>query len=189
MSKKQTMGKCIKCNSEYSKGMKYCPVCGMKNKKPFYKQWWIILIIIIGVGFVISLFGSNNPEDNNAGKDGVKTQIDNDVVAEKEEGQKEIEKESDKTTELINGMRPEFKSAMDSYETFYDEYCEFMKTYNQNQTDLKMIAKYTEIMKKAVDMDEKFKAWDGSDLNNEELKYYIEVQSRVSQKLVDLAGN
>ncbi len=31
--------------------------------------------------------------------------------------------------ELVDGMRPEFKAAMDSYEEFYDDYCELMKKY------------------------------------------------------------
>lgn len=33
----------------------------------------------------------------------------------------------DSSTDLVNGMRPEFKEAMDSYEAFYDEYCAFKK--------------------------------------------------------------
>lgn len=39
-----------------------------------------------------------------------------------------------------------------------------------------------------ADVDEAFEKWDESDLNNEELKYHLEVNSRVMQKLVDATG-
>ena len=38
----------------------------------------------------------------------------------------------------------------------------------------------------AVEMDEAFQAWEDEDLNNEELKYYLEVNNRVMQMLVDV---
>lgn len=87
-----------------------------------------------------------------------------------------------------NGMRPEFKEAMDAYEAFYDEYCEFMVSYQKNPSDLKLIAQYGRLMTKMVDVNAAFEKWDESDLNNEELKYYLEVNSRVMQKLVDVTG-
>lgn len=87
-----------------------------------------------------------------------------------------------------NGMRPEFKEAMDAYEAFYDEYCEFMVSYQKNPSDLKLIAQYGQLMTKMVDVNTAFEKWDESDLNNEELKYYLEVNSRVMQKLVDVTG-
>lgn len=57
-------------------------------------------------------------------------------------------------------MRPEFKEAMDSYEAFYEEYCDFMKAYNENSSDVKLIAKYAKMLKKAQDADEKFEEWE-----------------------------
>ncbi len=100
----------------------------------------------------------------------------------------EKEKDSDSNTELVDGMRPEFKAAMDSYEAFYDEYCEFMKKYKANPTDTKLLTEYSDMMKKLVDMDEAFTEWENSDLNSEELKYYSEVSSRIAQKLLDAAA-
>lgn len=89
---------------------------------------------------------------------------------------------------MIDGMRPEFKEAMDAYEAFYSEYCDFMMEYKKNPTDLTLITKYGELLTKAVEVDEAFAAWDEDDLNNEELKYYLEVNTRVMQKLVDVTG-
>lgn len=98
-----------------------------------------------------------------------------------------VDENKSDSTGLVDGMRPEFKEAMDSYEAFYDEYCDFLAKYNANPTDTKLIAEYTDMMTKLVDMDEKFENWENNDLNDEELKYYIEVNGRITQKMLDVA--
>lgn len=87
-----------------------------------------------------------------------------------------------------DGLRPEFKEAMDAYEAFYDEYCTFMAEYSENPTDLSLLVKYGELMGKAGEMDAAFSKWEEDSLSDEELKYYLEVNNRVMQKLVDVAG-
>ena len=90
------------------------------------------------------------------------------------------------TEKLVDGMRPEFKEAMDSYEAFYDEYCDFMKKYSDNPTDLKLLAEYADMLEKVKDMDEKFSEWSDDELNNAEMKYYLDVNNRVMQKMLDV---
>lgn len=85
-------------------------------------------------------------------------------------------------------IRPEFKAAMDSYEAFCDEYCDFMKKYAENPADLAMLAKYADMMTKYSEMNKNFEAWDESEMSEAELKYYLEVLSRVTQKLADAAN-
>ena len=85
-------------------------------------------------------------------------------------------------------IRPEFKAAMDSYEAFCDEYCDFMKKYAENPTDLALLAKYADMMTKYSEMNKNFEAWDESEMSEAELKYYLEVLSRVTQKLADAAN-
>ena len=92
------------------------------------------------------------------------------------------------SSELVDGMRPDFKSAMDSYEAFYDEYYEFMVEYKKNPTDLTLLSKYGELMIKVAEMDASFEAWDENEMNDAELKYYLEVTNRIMQKLVDIAA-
>lgn len=88
--------------------------------------------------------------------------------------------------ELVDGMRPEFKEAMDAYEAFYDEYVDFMKKYSANPTDFSLLMQYAGMLTKVAEMDEAFNKWDQEDLNNAELKYYLEVNNRVMQKLAGL---
>lgn len=87
----------------------------------------------------------------------------------------------------IAGIDPDFKAAMDAYEAFYVEYCDFMKKYSANPTDFTLLAKYANMLAKAAEMDQAFEAWNESDLNDEELKYYLDVNNRVMKMLVDAA--
>ena len=89
-------------------------------------------------------------------------------------------------TENSDGMRPDFKAAMDSYEAFYDEYCSFMKKYMENPTDLSLLGEYADMMSKSIEANQKFEAWDESDMNDAELSYYLEVNTRVAQKLLEV---
>ena len=117
-----------------------------------------------------------------------KTESESEDTSKPEKETTDEENSESTSTELVDGMRPEFKEAMDSYEAFYDEYCDFMMKYKANPTDTTLITEYADMMKKVVDMDEKFKEWESNDLNSEEMKYYIDVTSRISKKLLDVTS-
>ena len=86
-----------------------------------------------------------------------------------------------------NGINPDFKDAMDSYEEFMDEYVTFMKKYAESDgTDLGILADYTEYMSDYVEFCEDFEKWEDEELNDEEIAYYIEVQTRVNEKLLEV---
>lgn len=90
--------------------------------------------------------------------------------------------------ELVDGMRPAFKEAMDSYEEFMTEYCEFIKKYSESDgTDLGLLADYSDYMLKYADMMQDFEVWEDGDLNTAELSYYLDVQTRINQKLLEVA--
>ena len=91
-------------------------------------------------------------------------------------------------TELVDGMRPEFKNAMDSYEAFFDEYIAFMNKYAKSDgSDLTLLADYASYMSKYADMMADFEAWGDEDMNAAEAAYYLEVQTRINQKLLEVA--
>ena len=96
---------------------------------------------------------------------------------------------SEKTEELVDGMRPEFKEAMDTYESFMDEYVEFMKKYKADPSNANLLADYAEYMSKYTDFVTKFEEWDKGEMNKSELKYYLEVSNRVTQKLLEVTQN
>ena len=92
------------------------------------------------------------------------------------------------TTDTNTGeIRADFKAAMDSYEKFFDEYVAIMKKYKENPTDMSILTDYATYMGQYADMMQKFEAWENEDLSKAELAYYIDVQARITKKLLEVA--
>lgn len=103
----------------------------------------------------------------------------------------EPKKEDNSTTtepESNDDIRKDFKDAMDSYEKFIDEYVEFMKKYTNNPTDTGLLADYTKYLEKYNKFVSDFEKWEDKDLNKKEAEYYLQVETRVSKKLLDIAN-
>lgn len=108
-------------------------------------------------------------------------------ISNEDDSEAESETSSD-NTELVDGMRPEFKNAMDSYEEFMNEYCDFMEKYAKSDgTDVGLLADYADYMSKYADVVESFEAWDDEEMNAAETAYYLDVQTRISKKLLEVA--
>lgn len=86
-----------------------------------------------------------------------------------------------------SGLRSDFKEAMDNYESFMNDYVDFMKKYQANPTDLSLITDYATYINKYNELSQSFEKWDSSDMNDAEKTYYIEVQTRVNNKLLEAA--
>ena len=93
-------------------------------------------------------------------------------------------KGNDDTSSMIS---KEFKEAMDSYEQFMDEYVAFMKKYKANPMDTSLLADYATYMNKYAEVVKDFERWEGEELNAVETAYYIDVQAKVSKKLLEVA--
>ena len=77
---------------------------------------------------------------------------------------------------------------MDSYEKFFDEYVAFMKKYKEsNGTDVSLLADYSRYMNQYAETMKKFEDMKDDDMNTAETAYYIEVQNRINQKLLEVA--
>lgn len=96
-------------------------------------------------------------------------------------------KETETKISNATGIDPDFKAAMDSYETFMNDYVDFMNKYKANPDNLSLLADYADYMNKYSDFVKDFEKWEDEDLNNEEMAYYIDVQSRVSKKLLEIS--
>ena len=113
----------------------------------------------------------------------------------KEEEKKEEEKKEEAKTDpkedskkqQSSGLRKEFKDAMDAYEKYIDEYVAFMKKYKANSSDVTLMTQYAKMMQKYNDAVTSFNKWQSdSSMNSEELKYYVDVQNRVTKKLTEI---
>lgn len=93
---------------------------------------------------------------------------------------------SSTSSDMIDGMRKSFKDTMDSYESFFNKYVEFMKTYQSSTDQLSMLSDYTDMMSQYQDAMTKMTALDDGNLNSKELSYYSEVTLRINQKLTEV---
>ncbi len=84
-----------------------------------------------------------------------------------------------------NAVSPQLKEFLDSYEACMDEYCEFMKKYNENPNDLEMLSDYNTLLQKYTEFMQKAEQYDTDKMSKEEAKYYMDVMNRVNKKLLD----
>ena len=94
---------------------------------------------------------------------------------------------TDSSDEQIQGVRPEIKEALDSYESFIDKYCEFMVKYNENPDDLSLLTDYLEFMTEYNDAITEIQNLNTDDLTDEEEKYILDVESRINAKLATVS--
>lgn len=100
----------------------------------------------------------------------------------------EPEPEQDEESVSDNTIRPETKEAIDAYESFVDEYCEFMKKYSESDgTDLSILTDYLTFMSKLEEYSKKMDALE-DDLTDAEYWYYIEVLNRCNEKMLKAAS-
>ena len=104
--------------------------------------------------------------------------------SEEESSEEESSEEAESVDQTL--IRDDIRDAIDSYEAFIDEYCEFLESYDSS--DLTMLAKYAEMLQKEVEMSQKFDALDDQELTEAEALYYSEVSIRCSQKILAAAS-
>lgn len=94
------------------------------------------------------------------------------------------EDSSDADSGLIS---PEFKKTMDDYEAWFDHYCEVMKKYKEDPSDLELMSEMADLISEETTMLEQMDNMDQSDMNAAELAYYLEVTARIEKKLLEVA--
>lgn len=92
--------------------------------------------------------------------------------------------ESDTDSGLLS---PEFKKTMDDYEAWFDHYCEVMKKYQEDSSNIELISEMTDLLSEETEMLEQMENMDQSQMNSAELAYYIEVTARIEKKLLEVA--
>ena len=115
-------------------------------------------------------------------------------VAEDVEADNSDKTEAEETTENTTeeskheGVTPDFKELMDSYETFFDSYVDFMNKYNEASSDDQagMLADYADFMTKYADYMKKLDDIDENNLSAADYAYYIKVQARITKKLSEV---
>ncbi len=177
---------------EWSNALSECYETWSNALSAIYNKWSGELSYIYGLWSAVnSAFCWNDNYD----VDAIVTEYDQKKSAkdaEKATESTESSTETEATTESTSAssgdeIDPDFKAAMDSYEAFFDEYVAIMKKYKENPTDLSILSDYATYMGQYADMMQKFEKWQNEDLSTTETAYYIDVQARITKKLLEVA--
>lgn len=93
---------CKSCSKEIASSAKNCPSCGAKNKKPIYKRFWFIALVLIIVIAAISGNSGSSKGAQSASSDNGQTQVSE--SKEKFELVGEVETETDSFTTYLRGI-------------------------------------------------------------------------------------
>ena len=136
-----------------------------------------IIALTIALLLVLTLAGCSN--NDTAVEDG------SNAVDTYEMDSEELEsKESNDDSGVLS---PEFKKTMDDYEAWFDHYCEVMKKYEENPSDLELLSEMTDLMSEETVMLDEMDKMDQSEMNAAELAYYLEVTARIEKNLLEIA--
>ena len=167
-------------------------------KKLFKTIIKLVIIVIVFLAVLKACFGKDDkPEPKYEEPKVVEKQEDPKPIEEQpqevvEEPEPELEEVPEEPQEEVvdqNGIRPEFKKSMESYEAFFDEYIEFMNAFKQDSTSLSMLTKYAEFMTKYEKAMSEMDKIDESELTDAEDKLFLETQLRINNKLTEAAIN
>ena len=211
MSKTPKVVFCPNCRNRIYDTARICPFCGAKLKKSFGKKLGCGIVVFLLLLIMIGLFGSRGSQHKRSQSESFEESLtlaagsanalstvgshfptDEPKMNPTEtfvptETQLPVPSEAVSVSDSTSGIDPAFKAAMDSYEAFFDEYVAFMKKYNEPGNAVSMLADYASMMGKYSTMSAEMEAMNSSDLNAEELAYYLEVTHRINQKLLTVA--
>ena len=116
-----------------------------------------------------------------------------DVSSEEEEpvtteDYEEVEESADAEEDADSAfVSDEFKKTMDDYEAWFDHYCEVMKRYQEDPSDLELLSEMSELISEEATMLDEMENMDQSEMNTAELAYYLEVTARIEKNLLEVA--
>lgn len=136
-----------------------------------------IIAVIVAMLLVLTLAGCSKDEPSTEdGSNAVDTyELDSE------------ETESTDSDDDSGVLSPEFKKTMDDYEAWFDHYCEVMKKYEENPSDLELLSEMTDLLSEETVMLDEMEKMDQSEMNAAELAYYLEVTARIEKKLLEVA--
>ena len=105
-------------------------------------------------------------------------------ASESETEKNETQEETDASSGVVD---PGLKAFLDEYEAFMDEYVEFMKKYKDSGNSAEMLSDYLKMMERYAGFAEAAEKYDSDEMSAVDAAYYIEVTSRVSKKMLEVA--
>ncbi|MBR5521178.1 MAG: hypothetical protein IKU54_04195 [Oscillospiraceae bacterium] len=148
----------------------------------------LVLFISVMIGLtMVACGGSDKDKTLHEETDSQITVTENGTTETSDTSVDEKPSESEETT--MNGIRPEIKEALDSYEKFFDDYIVFINKYKTaNSTEaISLMSDYARYMAQFAETMEAMEGMENIEMSDEEIIYYMEVTSRISRKLLAAA--
>ena len=149
----------------------------------------VMLLIMSMMLFSLAACGGGNSQDENADEP-ASTEIEDpgEQADDTEDSDSDNDADEDAGDDAGDGvLSPEFKQTMDDYEAWFDHYCEVMKKYSENPSDVELLTEMTDLLAEESTMLEEMETMDQSEMNAAELAYYLEVTARIEKKLLEVA--
>lgn len=157
----------------------------MKRKTSLKNKILYGVVIFVVLGIIGSI---NNKENSKASSNShkVTTVTEAKSVDKQEEKKVEEKKVEEKKEESKKLNSKEFREYMDSYEKFMNSYVEFMKKYKDSNNSAVMAIEYFKLLKEYEEHTRRFETYDEENLSNEDYAYYLDVQNRITKKLLEI---
>ena len=152
----------------------------------FEHLWETITVDFGDLGEVVN--GKDNIKDDGYGKyfDSAKFELKKDTETNSEGSEVSVAGDNSAATVSSDGVTPEVKEFLDSYEAVMNKYCDFMENYDPN--DISAMTEYLTLLQEYSDFAAKADAMDESSMTDADYKYYIDVMARVEKRLIDVSS-
>lgn len=170
---------------------------GKKKKHPILTGILVLFVLLIVVGALGSKDSKSEPQKAAAPAPAETTEEPLTDTSAQEVAEEPVEtpleevaedpvEEPSESESPTDGISPELKAFLESYEAFMDEYCAFMESYDSS--DAAALLKYSALMAKYAEFTAKANEWDSREMNDAETLYYIQVMNRVNEKLLKVSA-
>ena len=143
-----------------------------------------IIAVIIALILVFAFIGCSKDDTTSAEQESETVETYDDAEEEMESPEASGSDDESSDEGLIS---PEFKETMDNYEAWFDHYCDVMKRYKEDSTNLELLSEMTDLLSEEATMLDEMENMDQDDMNTAELAYYLEVTARIEKKLLEVA--
>lgn len=113
---KDKMKNCATCGQLIAANCKACPHCGAKNKKPFYKKWWLWVIVAI---VIVAIAGGSGDTTADANTKQLETTVQNEEQGTEQKTAKDTEEPKTEEPKTEEPQVPqEYKNALAKAESY-----------------------------------------------------------------------
>lgn len=181
---------CKACGHQIAKSAKRCPNCGAKQKRSHPFLSFILVLLILAFLLFLALLVGAIADRHNQRPQNPSPSFSNATSSPTQSiptNPTELLGEEQDDFNGLTSIRPEFKEMMDEYEAFFQGYCDFMKKFQEDPSNLSLMSEYVDVIKQYTEAVSALDAIETNELTEEELLYYLDVTARIERMLAEVA--